>query len=220
MFKHEYLQSGSFVDCNTVIGSETVIGVFSIIRGGCTVGKNVRIGNYVHIGENVIIGDDCIISDYAYIGNNADGFFTDTRFDKKAGFGTVILHPHVTVMSYVKIEPPLNPLKQTEIGTCTHIGHASYIKENAFVGAHTNIGAYCLIGEHSVIDGNCILSNRTTVGAYTHLKEGCNAANACLFENNKTYSKGWHGSLRPALTARAYVRQYRMPKTKGGTADA
>ena len=194
---------------DAVIGNGTQIGAFSIIRSGTFIGKNTVIGNHVYIGGNVDIGDNCIICDYTCIGNNADGWFTDKQFDPKQGFGCIRIGDNVTIMNYVKIEPPVLADHMTTIGEYTHIGHSSYVKEGATIGAYTNIGAYCLFGEGSVTEANCFLGNRTTVGAYAHLKEGCKGGNACLFENNKTYGEGWHGSLRPALTGRQYVKEYR-----------
>jgi UDP-3-O-[3-hydroxymyristoyl] glucosamine N-acyltransferase len=216
MYKQDYLQSCSFVGLNTVIGSGTIIGAFSIVRDGCTIGKNVRIGNYVHIGENVVIGDDCIISDYVCIGNNADGFFTDEKMSKEKGFGRIRLGQNVTIMNFCKIEPPLQSHEETKIDDNSHLGHNCYVKGGATVMKNVIIGAYGLIGEHSVIEGDNILGNRTTVGAYTVLREGCNAVNACLFENNKTYPSGWHASLQPALSAREYVRKYRNGRKSNG----
>lgn len=209
MFKEQYREQGSLVESDTVIGNGTQIGAFSIIRSGVFIGKNTVIGNHVYIGESVDIGENCIICDYACVGHNADGLFTDTQFDPQKGFGRIKIHDNVTIMNYVKIEPPVLSTDETVIEEYVHIGHGSYVKEASHIGSYTNIGAFCLIGEHSVTQGHCLLGNRTTVGAYTLLKEGCNALNACLFENNKTYGAGWYGSLRPAITGRQYVKTYR-----------
>lgn len=215
LYHREWLEKGAVVASDVFVPEGTKIGIGTQIGSGCVIGSPVVIGNHVRIGRGVIIGHNVCILDNAVIGNYADEWATDTKYDEASGFGSIVIEDNCKIMPGVWVEVSLDAKGATVIRSGSHIGFHTYVKEQANIGTNTNIAAFCLIGEHAEIEGQCFLGNYTTVGAYAHLESGCNACNHALFENRKTYGKGWHGSLMPARNARQYVMEQRRQQNGG-----
>ncbi len=159
--------AATYIEADVTIGMDTIIEPNTQLRGATRIGENCRIGPNAII-QDTQIGDDCeivasvlrqaVVEDHVHIGP-----FADMRP------GAYLEH-HVYIGNFGEV-------KNSRVGTGTHIGHFSYIGD-ATLGAHVNIGAgtvtcnydgkrkhHTEIGAHAFIGSDTMLRAPVTIGA-------------------------------------------------------
>lgn len=165
---------GTYIGSNVKIGNNVNIGSNCSIDGNIEIGDGTRIGNNVSIVNNVKIGKNCNIQSLVVIGEDGFGYSEDENHIKTMvkHHGGVEIGDNVFVGSHVNIARGTidNTIIQdgVKIAPSTHIGHNSFIGNNAtiicawiFGSARIEDNAYIV---SSVVRNQCSVGKNTLVG--------------------------------------------------------
>ncbi len=147
-----YNNEESYVNPQTIIGSNSLIRSYSIIYAGCQIGEFFSTGHRVSIREHSIIGKHCRIGtvsdlqgnlkigDYCWLHSNVH-----IGQDSKIG-NFVFIYPYVVFTN--DPTPPSNTLRGPSVDDFSQVAVFSVLLPGVEIGKH------CLIGAGSIVSKN------------------------------------------------------------------
>ncbi len=172
-----FIGEGSVISNEAIIDSTVTIGYNCSIVGNIKIGANTLIENNVVIQGDVVIGERCHIQSHAVIGIDGYGYSKDQETGKKTmveHFGGVKIGNDVFVGSHVNIARGTidDTMISDGVKICpsTHIGHNTFIGENASIICANLFGSTWIGKDAYIVDST--IQNQSSVGERTVIGMG------------------------------------------------